>query len=64
MLRIFGHSKGRRKRTKKKKREETKEEVKRVIRKECRELRNHLSVGQHIKFSAPWIFTMYCSQAL
>ena len=49
----------------KKKKEETKEEeVKRVMRKECRELRNHLGVGQHIKFAAPWIFTMYCPQAL
>jgi hypothetical protein len=46
------------------KRKEKNDEVKRVMRKECRELRNHMSVGQRIKASAPWIFTMHCSQAL
>ena len=34
------------------------------MRKGYRELLNHLGVGQHIKVSAPWVFTMYCSQAL
>jgi len=47
------------------KEEETKEEeVKRVMRKECRELRNYLGVGEHIKVSTAWIFTVYFSQAL
>jgi len=50
---------------KKRKKDETKqEEVKSVMRKEYRELLNHLDVGQHIKVSVPWIFTMYCSHAL
>jgi hypothetical protein len=39
--------------------EEEEEEVKRVMRKECRDLRNHLSVGQHVNISTDFYYVLF-----